>query len=111
MTLRSLRPAAHTAGTTLLAGGALVLLLKLLGFAVDPALRALWLGSFGSSYAMISGTLVRATPLILTGLAVTIAFRAGVFNIGAEGQFLAGAACAAAVGVLLRAAGVQLGVT
>ena len=73
---------------------AIPLLLWLLGFAPAPALHALWTGSFGSFYALTSGTLVRATPLVLTGLAVGVAFRAGVFNIGAEGQFLAGAACA-----------------
>jgi general nucleoside transport system permease protein len=61
---------------------------------VAGALAALWNGSFGSWYALTSGTLVRATPLILTGLATGLAFRAGVFNIGAEGQLLAGAALA-----------------
>lgn len=64
---------------------------------IGNALRALILGAFGSWYAFGSGTLVRSTPLILTGLAVALAFRAGVFNIGAEGQFLVGAAAAAAV--------------
>lgn len=58
------------------------------------ALAAFWRGSLGSEYAIVSATLVRATPLILTGLAVAIAFRAGVLNIGAEGQFLAGATAA-----------------
>lgn len=43
---------------------------------------------------------MRATPLIFTGLAVAIAFRAGVFNIGADGQFLAGATAAATIGWL-----------
>lgn len=62
-------------------------------------LRALWNGSLGSWYALTSGTLVRATPLILTGLATAIAFKAGVFNIGAEGQLLAGAAVAAWVAI------------
>lgn len=71
--------------------------LALLGFDVVRAGRALIGGAFGSWYAFGSGTLVRSTPLILTGLAVALAFRAGVFNIGAEGQFLAGAAVAAAV--------------
>lgn len=61
------------------------------------ALHALVFGAFGSWYAFGSGTLVRSTPLILNGLAVALAFRAGVFNIGAEGQFLVGAAAAAAV--------------
>jgi simple sugar transport system permease protein len=61
---------------------------------VAQALSAFWRGSLGSEYAIVSATLVRATPLILTGLAVAIAFRAGVLNIGAEGQFLAGATAA-----------------
>ncbi len=42
--------------------------------------------SVGSSYSFFAGTLVRATPLIIVGLAVAIAFQAGVLNIGAEGQ-------------------------
>ena len=57
----------------------------------------------GSWYAFGSGTLVRATPLILTGLAVAFAFRAGVFNIGAEGQFVVGAAASDGGGAGLRA--------
>ncbi|HXT18098.1 MAG TPA: ABC transporter permease [Gemmatimonadaceae bacterium] len=68
---------------------------------IGDALRALFNGAFGSWYAFGSGTLVRATPLILTGLAVAIAFRAGVFNIGAEGQLLMGAAAAAAFALLV----------
>jgi general nucleoside transport system permease protein len=69
----------------------------------DPirALDALWRGSLGSSYAILSATLVRATPLILTGLAVTLAFTAGVMNIGAEGQFLAGATAATVVAMAM----------
>src|SRR4051812_15825881 len=66
------------------------------GHDIGRAIAALFSGSVGSWYAIGSGTLVRATPLILTGLAVAIAFRAGVFNIGAEGQFIVGAAAAAA---------------
>jgi ABC-type uncharacterized transport system permease subunit len=73
------------------------LLLSILGYPPGPAMIALLRGSLGSEYAIISATLVRATPVILTGLSVAIAFRAGVFNIGAEGQLLAGAAAAAAV--------------
>src|SRR3954465_15423133 len=69
---------------------------------IGDALRALLSGAFGSWYAFGSGTLVRSTPLILTGLGVAIAFRAGVFNIGAEGQFLVGAAAAAAVALAGR---------
>ena len=43
-------------------------------------------------------TLTRATPLILTGLAVAVAFRAKLYNIGAEGQLYVGALAAVAVG-------------
>jgi general nucleoside transport system permease protein len=68
------------------------------------ALRALWNGSLGSTYALTSATLVRAVPLTLAGLAVALAFRAGVFNIGAEGQLLVGAAVGAVIGVRLSAA-------
>ena len=71
-------------------------LLAATGFDVAHALEALVSGAFGSWYAFGSGTLVRATPLVLTGVGVAIAFRAGVFNIGAEGQFLVGAAAGAA---------------
>jgi simple sugar transport system permease protein len=76
-------------------------LLAATGFDIGRAMWALVTGSVGSWYAFGSGTLVRATPLILTGLAVAIAFRAGVFNIGAEGQFIVGAAAAAAAALVL----------
>jgi simple sugar transport system permease protein len=54
-------------------------------------------GGFGSVFAW-SETLTRATPLILTGLSAAVAFRARLFNIGAEGQLYAGALAAVAVG-------------
>ena len=72
------------------------------GHPVVPALRALWEGSFGSGYALASATLVRATPLLLAGLGVALAFRAGVWNIGAEGQLLIGAAAAAIAALALE---------
>ena len=46
-------------------------------------------GSVGSSFAL-DGTLLKSVPLLLTGLSVVIAFRAGVWNIGGEGQFIVG---------------------
>jgi len=55
-----------------------------------------------ATLALISDMLVRATPLILTGLAVAFAFQAGVLNIGAEGQFLVGAACATTTALFLE---------
>jgi len=81
--------------------GTTALLLFAGGYAVDSGLAALWRGSLGSWYAFTSATLVRAIPLMLTGVAVAIAFRAGVLNIGAEGQLLAGAAAGAAVALSL----------
>jgi general nucleoside transport system permease protein len=75
----------------------LVSALLMLATGTDPvaAYEALYTGSLGSSYGQ-SVTLVRATPLLLAGLGVALAFRAGVFNIGAEGQLYAGAAAATA---------------
>lgn len=80
------------------------------GYPVGGALFALWNGSLGSWYALTSATLVRAVPLMLAGVAVAVAFRAGVFNIGAEGQLLAGATVAAAVALAIPRGGVLSGV-
>lgn len=82
------------AGLAVLAGG-----LELAGYDAVAALGALWQGAFGSWYAFTSATLVRAVPLIIIGLGIALAFRAGAFNIGAEGQFYAGAIAATWVGV------------
>lgn len=59
----------------------------------DPlaAFAAMAAGALGSPSALAT-TAVRMTPLLLTGLAVALSFRAGVFNVGAEGQLYAGAA-------------------
>ncbi len=46
--------------------------------------------------------LVKATPILFTGLAVLLAFSGGYFNIGAEGQLLAGAIAAAGLGIALK---------
>jgi len=56
-------------------------------------------GAFGSGYDL-GMTLFYATPLIFTGLSVAVAFHAGLFNIGAEGQLTLGALGAAAVGAI-----------
>ena len=69
------------------------------GAPVGRAYALLMEGGFGSRFAW-SETLTRATPLILTGLAAAVAFRARLFNIGAEGQLYAGALAAVAVGGL-----------
>lgn len=69
------------------------------------ALLAFWDGAFGSAFAIWSATFVRATPLLFVGLAVALAFRAGVLNIGAEGQLLMGALAASVVALALGSAG------
>lgn len=67
------------------------------------ALGALAEGAFGDGFAL-ADTLGKTCPLVLTGLAVAIAFRAGVWNIGAEGQLLVGALAATAAAVPLGGA-------
>lgn len=63
---------------------------KLTGNSVGVAYMALLDGSLGN-IPKFGETLLKTTPLILTGLSVAFAFRAGLFNIGGEGQYLAGA--------------------
>jgi simple sugar transport system permease protein len=77
----------------------LVVFLALAGFDVVASLGALWRGAFGSQYAILSATLVRAVPLMILGLAFALGARAGALNIGMEGQFAAGAIAATWVGV------------
>jgi simple sugar transport system permease protein len=64
-------------------------------------------GGFGSVFAL-SETFTRAIPLMLTGLAAAVAFRARLFNIGAEGQLYVGALAAVAVGGLHGGSGFDL---
>ena len=60
----------------------------------------------------LAATAASATPLIITGIATLIAFKAGVFNIGVEGSFIAGAFTAAIVGAALDLPGpLQIAVT
>lgn len=74
-----------------LALGVASVLLLLGGHEPGAAFGALIRGATGSRERVLSITLVRSVPLVLTGLAVALAFRAGLFNIGAEGQLHAGA--------------------
>jgi simple sugar transport system permease protein len=74
------------------AGLALLLVLTLAAFGQDvgTSLRLLADGAFGDKYG-IGRTAVRACPLILCALGLTVAWRAGMYNIGGEGQYLTGA--------------------
>jgi general nucleoside transport system permease protein len=98
---RWLRTLVELAAASLLSIVVLATLLALSGYPVGASLSALWSGAFGSWSVLSSGTLVRATPLLFAGLAVIIAFRAGILNIGAEGQLLIGAVAATAAATLL----------
>jgi ABC-type uncharacterized transport system permease subunit len=77
----------------LLVGGAL-----LIAAGANPidTYKAMFEGAFGTPYARTE-TLVRAIPLMLTGLAVAIAFRMRFWNIGAEGQLVMGATFTAGI--------------
>ena len=75
--------------------GAIIILIS--GANPLRAYGALFQGSFGSVTAL-GRTLEKATPLVFSGLAVAFAFKAGLFNIGAQGQLLFGAITAAALG-------------
>src|SRR6266702_3542965 len=68
-------------------------------------------GSIAAIFYPLSLTAFEATPLILTGLSVAIAFRAGLFNIGAAGQFVAGSMIAAWLGFAVHLpAGIHIAV-
>ena len=67
------------------------------------AYGALLQGAFGSLTAILN-TILQATPLVLGGLAVGVGFKAGLFNIGGQGQFLLAATAAAGVGAALASA-------
>ena len=87
---------------TAMAVGSLVMLAA--GSNPIEAYAALFRGSLGSGPA-IAKTLARSTPFIIASLAVAFGFKAGLFNIGAEGQVLVGALAAAWVGTFSWMAG------
>ena len=98
------RPAVSRAALVLAPFGAVLFTLAITALLVlwagQPVAQTYGLllkGGFGSVFAL-SETLTRAIPLTLTGLSAAVAFRARLFNIGAEGQLYAGALAAIAVG-------------
>lgn len=96
---REHRPVALVVATPVLAVlFALALAGILIAVAGAPVMEAYWrilVGAFGSRLSATE-TLTRASPLILTGLAAAVAFRARLWNIGGEGQFYLGAIAVAA---------------
>ncbi|MFD2133189.1 ABC transporter permease [Pseudogracilibacillus auburnensis] len=83
-----------------LLAGAIIMLIY--GYNPIEGYAALWKGAFGDLY-FFGETIRQVTPYILTGLAVAFAFRAGLFNIGAEGQVIAGWLAAVWIGTSIEA--------
>lgn len=77
------------------------LIIKISGYSPLEAYRLMLEGIF-SKPKYIARTVIRVTPLILTGLSVAFAFRTGLFNIGVEGQFIIGALTAGLLGYFLK---------
>jgi len=86
---------------------ACALLVAWAGAPVGRTYLLLFDGAFGSRFALTE-TLTRATPLMLTGLAAAVAFRARFYNIGAEGQLYLGALAAVGLGGLHGGSGLDL---
>ncbi len=86
----------------LLAMAVASVLTRLYGESPLAVYRLLFAGTWGSSYGL-GQVLFKTTPLIFTGLAVAVALRAGLFNVGGEGQLITGALCTALCGAWLPA--------
>jgi simple sugar transport system permease protein len=95
-----LRSILFAAGLLAVAAGLTALIVVAVGADPSRALLALHAGSIGTR-SSLTETLIKTTPLLFTGLSVAIAFRCGIWNIGAEGQFLAGMLGAAAAALAL----------
>ncbi|WP_240547906.1 ABC transporter permease [Paenibacillus lignilyticus] len=78
--------------------------ISLVGGSIMETYSEMWKGAFGSFY-FVTNTLSRATPIILVGLGATLAFRAGFFNLGAEGQMILGGLSAALIALYVPGPG------
>ena len=86
--------------TAILIGG---ILMAVTGYNPFEAYKALFYGGFVKNWHV---SILNATPLIFTGLSVAFAFKAGLFNIGAEGQYYIGAMAATFLGIYLKLPGI-----
>ncbi len=100
-TQRFLRSIAVPLGAVVLALIIGAIIIEASGASAWKAYEALAQGAFGNARGW-QRTLEKSTPLILSGLAVAFAFKAGLFNIGAQGQLLFGAITAAWVGFAIH---------
>ena len=95
------RPSDAMTASWTLVSGAYANLFK--GSIFDPAAVSAWLGGTGTwqaAFTPMSETLTYAAPIVFTGLGVALAFRGGLFNIGAQGQAIVGTVGAALAGFL-----------
>lgn len=76
------------------------IVLSIAGYNPAEAFSALFKGIF-SKPKYISNTIIKSTPIILTGLSVAFAFKTGLFNIGAEGQYIVATIASTIVGIKL----------
>jgi len=113
--LNALKPFADSALATLLGFGVGAILMLLWGFNPIKAYTALLSGAFGSpqSWARkdfydLAQMLSAATPLVLTGLTFAIGIRAGLFNIGSQGQLILGGVAAVVASLFKLPAGLHL---
>lgn len=94
------RPIASTLIAVLFGFIVAAIVLVVAGYNPGEAFSALFQGIFAKP-KYISNVIIKATPIILTGLSVAFAFKTGLFNIGAEGQYIAGTVAAVCVGATL----------
>ena len=76
-------------------------ILAVAGYQPIEAFSALLNGTVGRP-KYIANVLIKGTPIIITGLSVAFAYKMGLFNIGAEGQYIVGSIAATIVGILLN---------
>ena len=98
---RTLGAAAGPLAALLVAFGFAAVVIAVSGENPFVSFAAMFAGALGSGSA-VAETLVKAIPLAISGLAVALGLRAGLFNIGVEGQLLVGALCAGWIGFAVR---------
>ncbi len=92
------RPVASALVAILLGFAVAAVILAVAGYNPIATFGTLIHGSIGTP-KYITNIIIKATPILLTGVAVAFAFQTGLFNIGAEGQYILGTICATIVGV------------
>lgn len=101
--LKALESLTITAGAVAVSLAIFGLFVLISGYSPLDAYRALWLGSFGSSFSM-HNSLSKAAPLMLTGLCVALPLRLGMVIIGGEGALVLGGLTAAYIGHVMNGA-------